>query len=200
MTRVEKDFIGSLEIPKDALYGIHSLRAYQNFPITKRGMDQMFIKNIALVKKASAITNKENKDLSEEKGNAIIKACEQIVEGKHLDQFIVDLIQGGAVTGANSNANEVIANLAIIELGGKPGDYQLVSPLDDVNMHQSTNDVIPTAARITVMDKAKVLIDTLKYLKEELDVKAKEFEGIYRLGRTQLQDAVPMKASRSFEA
>lgn len=200
MKRKEKDYIGTLGIPKDALYGIHSLRANKNFPITKRGMDPMFIKNIALVKKACAITNKKNKDMSAKKANAIIKACDKIINGKHLDAFIVDLIQGGAGTSANMNANEVIANLAIKELGGNPGQYEIVSPLDDVNMHQSTNDVIPSAARLTVMDKAKVLIESLKYLKEELDNKVKEYEKIYRLGRTQLQDAVPMKASRSFEA
>lgn len=200
MDRIEKDFIGTLSLKEDALYGIHSLRASLNFPITKRGLDPMLIKNIALVKKACAIVNGENEDLSKEKAAAIVRACDEIISGKHLDSFIVDLIQGGAGTSANMNANEVIANLAIIKLGGKPGEYEKVNPLDDVNLHQSTNDVIPTAARLTVLDKSKVLIETLKYLKEELDKKAKQYEGIYRLGRTQLQDAVPMKASRSFEA
>ena len=200
MARIEKDLLGTLEIDDDVLYGIHSLRANHNFPITKRGLDPLFIKNIALVKKACAMVNKENKDLSDEKAEAIIKACDQIIAGEHLDAFIVDLIQGGAGTSANMNANEVIANLAIKHLGGKPGQYEIVNPIDDVNMHQSTNDVIPTAARLTVMDKAKHLIDTLGYLKEELDKKAKQYENVYRLGRTQLQDAVPMKASRSFEA
>ena len=199
MKRTEKDFLGELELPENALYGIHSLRANQNFPITKRGMDPLFIKNIAMVKKASAVINKENHDLSDEKGDAIIAACDEIIAGNHLDSFIVDLIQGGAGTSANMNANEVIANLAILQLGGKPGQYELVSPLDDVNMHQSTNDVIPTSARLTVMDKCKDLIDTLQYLREELDKKGRQYEGVYRLGRTQLQDAVPMKASRSFE-
>ena len=200
MDRIEKDYVGTLNIPEDALYGIHSLRANHNFPITKRGMDPLFIRNIALVKKACATVNRDNNDLEEEKADAIIKACDEIIAGKHLDSFIVDLIQGGAGTSANMNANEVIANLAIIELGGKPGEYDKVNPLDDVNLHQSTNDVIPTAARLTVLDKAKVLIDTLNYLKQELDNKAKQYENVYRLGRTQLQDAVPMKASRSFEA
>ena len=200
MARIEKDLLGTLEIDDDVLYGIHSLRANHNFPITKRGLDPLFIKNIALVKKACAMVNKENKDLGDEKADAIIKACDQIIAGEHLDAFIVDLIQGGAGTSANMNANEVIANLAIKHLGGKPGQYEIVNPIDDVNMHQSTNDVIPTAARLTVMDKAKHLIDTLGYLKEELDKKAKQYENVYRLGRTQLQDAVPMKASRSFEA
>ena len=200
MKRIEKDFLGTLEIDEDALYGIHSLRANLNFPITKRGMDPLFIRNMALVKKTSALTNKENKDLEEKKADAIISACQEIIEGKHLDSFIVDLIQGGAGTSANMNTNEVIANLAILKLGGKPGQYEIVSPLDHVNMHQSTNDVVPTAARLTVMDKSKDLIGALSHLKEELDKKALQYKDFYRLGRTQLQDAVPMKASRSFEA
>ena len=200
MSRIEKDLIGTVEIEDDALYGIHSYRARENFPITKRGMDPAFIRNIALVKKAAATVNKENNDFDSEKAAAIIKACDKVMNGEHLDSFIVDLIQGGAGTSANMNANEVIANLAIIELGGKAGQYEIVDPLDDVNLHQSTNDVIPTAARLTVMDKAKDLIGALKYLKEELDRKAAEYENLYRLGRTQLQDAVPMRASRSFEA
>ena len=200
MSRIEKDLIGTVEIEDDALYGIHSYRARENFPITKRGMDPAFIRNIALVKKAAATVNKENNDFDSEKAAAIIKACDKVMNGEHLDSFIVDLIQGGAGTSANMNANEVIVNLAIIELGGKAGQYEIVDPLDDVNLHQSTNDVIPTAARLTVMDKAKDLIGALKYLKEELDRKAAEYENLYRLGRTQLQDAVPMRASRSFEA
>ncbi len=200
MSRIEKDLIGTVEIEDDALYGIHSYRARENFPITKRGMDPAFIRNIALVKKAAATVNKENNDFDSEKAAAIIKACDKVMNGEHLDSFIVDLIQGGAGTSANMNANEVIANLAIIELGGKAGQYEMVDPLDDVNLHQSTNDVIPTAARLTVMDKAKDLIRALQYLKKELDKKAVEYENLYRLGRTQLQDAVPMRASRSFEA
>ena len=200
MSRIEKDLIGTVEIEDDALYGIHSYRARENFPITKRGMDPAFIRNIALVKKAAATVNKENNDFDSEKADAIIKACDKVMNGEHLDSFIVDLIQGGAGTSANMNANEVIANLAIIELGGKAGQYEMVDPLDDVNLHQSTNDVIPTAARLTVMDKAKDLIGALQYLKKELDKKAVEYENLYRLGRTQLQDAVPMRASRSFEA
>jgi len=200
MKRIEHDLIGEMEIDENALYGIHSLRANLNFPITKRGLDPLFIKNIVLVKKACALVNKENYDLDSKKADAIIEACDEIIDGKHLDHFIVDLIQGGAGTSANMNANEVIANLAITKLGYKKGQYEIVSPLDDVNMHQSTNDVIPSAARLTVMDKTRVLLDSLNYLKEELDNKAKQYENIYKIGRTQLQDAVPMKVSKSFTA
>ena len=200
MKRTEKDYLGTMEIDKDALYGIHSLRANSNFPITKRGLDPLFIRNIALVKKACAAVNMENGDLEKGKAEAIVSSCDEIISGEHIDSFIVDLIQGGAGTSANMNANEVIANLSILKLKGEAGDYSIVSPLDDVNMHQSTNDVIPTAARLTVMDKAKALIETLKYLKDELDKKAREYENVYRIGRTQMQDAVPMKAGRSFKA
>lgn len=200
MKRVEHDLIGELEIDEDALYGIHSLRADMNFPITKRGLDHQFIRNIVLIKKACALVNKENNDLDTRKADAIIEACDEIIAGNHLDHFIVDLIQGGAGTSANMNANEVIANLAITKLGHKKGQYEIVSPLDDVNMHQSTNDVIPTAARLTVLDKTRDLLDTLQYLKEELDNKARQYENVYKIGRTQLQDAVPMKAGSSFGA
>ena len=200
MDRIEKDSIGELNIPENALYGIHSLRANLNFPITKRGMDSTFIKNIVLVKKACAIVNGNSNDLKQEKVKAMIEACDEIIAGKYQDEFIVDLIQGGAGTSANMNANEVIANVAIMKLGGKPGQYDLVSPLDEVNMHQSTNDVIPTAARLTVMDKSKVLLATLGDLKNELDKKAEQFKNVNKIGRTQLQDAVPMKAGQNFKA
>lgn len=198
--RTEKDSLGEVKIEKDALYGIHSIRASQNFPLTKRGMDPSFIRNLARVKKAAALVNGRNGDLEKEKAEAIVEACDEVIEGKHLDSFIVDLIQGGAGTSANMNCNEVIANLAILKLGGQPGDYTLVHPIDDVNKHQSTNDVIPSAAKITVIEKTKVLLDTLSYLSDALHEKAKEYEDVDRIGRTQLQDAVPMKVSQEFEA
>lgn len=187
-------------IDDDALYGIQSLRAKENFPIVKRGMDELFIANICKVKKAAAIVNRDSGALSKEKGDAIIKACDKVIEGGYYDEFIVDLLQGGAGTSANMNANEVIANLAIIELGGRPGDYKLVHPIDDVNMHQSTNDVIPTAARITVLDKSITLLETLEYLRDALLEKAEEYKDVNKIGRTQLQDAVPMKAGQEFKS
>lgn len=200
MSRIEKDLLGEVLIDDDALYGIQSLRAKENFPIVKRGMDELFIANICKVKKAAAIVNRDSGALSKEKGDAIIKACDKIIEGDYYDEFIVDLLQGGAGTSANMNANEVIANLAIIELGGRPGDYKLVHPIDDVNMHQSTNDVIPTAARITVLDKSITLLETLEYLRDALLEKAEEYKDVNKIGRTQLQDAVPMKAGQEFKS
>ena len=200
MSRTEKDMLGEVLIDDDALYGIQSLRAKENFPIVKRGMDEQFIRNICRVKKAAATVNREGGDLDKTKADAIIKACDLIIEKDYFKEFIVDLLQGGAGTSANMNANEVIANLAIIELGGKPGDYKLVHPIDDVNKHQSTNDVIPTAARMTVIDKCSTLLKTLDYLRENLLIKAEEFKDIKKIGRTQLQDAVPMKVGKQFKA
>ena len=200
MSRTEKDMLGEVLIDDDALYGIQSLRAKENFPIVKRGMDEQFIRNICRVKKAAATVNREGGDLDKTKADAIIKACDLIIEKDYFKEFIVDLLQGGAGTSANMNANEVIANLAIIELGGKPGDYKLVHPIDDVNKHQSTNDVIPTAARMTVIDKCSTLLKTLAYLRENLLIKAEEFKDIKKIGRTQLQDAVPMKVGKQFRA
>ena len=200
MSRIEKDLLGEVLIDDDALYGIQSLRAKENFPIVKRGMDELFIANICKVKKAAAIVNRDSGALSKEKGDAIIKACDKVIEGGYYEEFIVDLLQGGAGTSANMNANEVIANLAIIELGGRPGDYKLVHPIDDVNMHQSTNDVIPTAARITVLDKSITLLETLEYLRDALLEKAEEYKDVNKIGRTQLQDAVPMKAGQEFKS
>ena len=200
MSRIEKDLLGEVLIDDDALYGIQSLRAKENFPIVKRGMDELFIANICKVKKAAAIVNRDSGALSKEKGDAIIRACDKVIEGGFYEEFIVDLLQGGAGTSANMNANEVIANLAIIELGGKPGDYKLVHPIDDVNMHQSTNDVIPTAARITVLDKSITLLETLEYLRDALLEKAEEYKDVNKIGRTQLQDAVPMKAGQEFKS
>ncbi len=200
MSRIEKDLLGEVKIDEKALYGINSCRARENFPIVNRGMDEQFIRNICKVKKAAAIVNKEGGHLSKEKGEAIIKACDRVIEEDHFKEFIVDLLQGGAGTSANMNANEVIANLAIIELGGKPGDYELVHPIDDVNMHQSTNDVIPTAARITVIDKVEQLLESLEHLKKALLEKAEEFKDINKIARTQLQDAVPMKVGQEYRS
>lgn len=200
MLRKETDSLGEVFLDKDILYGIHTYRAKENFPITKRGLDPLFIKNLARVKKAAALINGKSNNLTKEKADAIIKACDEIIDGNHLNAFVVDLIQGGAGTSANMNANEVIANLAIINLGGKPGQYDIVHPIDDVNMHQSTNDVIPTAARITTIDKTNILLDTLQYLVNHLQQKAIQYKDLDRVGRTQLQDAVPMKVSQQFNA
>ncbi len=198
--RLESDSVGSLEIDENAYYGIQSYRAKQNFYITGVKMHDEFIKNIALIKKAAVIVNKNAKLIDENKANAIICACNEILDGKYQDQFIVDAIQGGAGTSANMNVNEVVANVAIEKLGGKKGDYSIVHPNDDVNMEQSTNDVIPTAGKLTVLKLSKKLLEELNLLKASLTNKASEFDNILKMGRTQLQDAVPMRLGQSFEA
>jgi len=198
--RIEKDGLGEVCIPKDALYGIHSKRASENFPITHTNLDTDFISAIAQVKKAAAQANRESGNLTPEKADAIILACNAIISGKYHNAFIVDPLQGGAGTSSNMNANEVIANIALLHLGKKPGDYHFIHPIDHVNMHQSTNDVIPTAGRLTVIKKAMHLISSLRTLTASLDQKAAEFDNILCVGRTQLQDAVPMKAGQTFSA
>ncbi len=199
-TRLESDSVGTLEIDAEAYYGIQSFRAKNNFYITNVKVNDEFVKNIALIKKAAAIVNKNARLISDEKADAIIFACNEILDGKYQDQFIVDAIQGGAGTSANMNVNEVVANIAIEKLGGQKGDYSIVHPNDDVNMEQSTNDVIPTAGKLTVIKLCRYLLEQLDLLKVSLTNKAQEFDNILKMGRTQLQDAVPMRLGQSFEA
>lgn len=198
--RLESDSIGTMEVPKDAYYGVQALRAKQNFQITGQKLHPVFIQNLAKVKKAAAITNEEAGKLASDKAEAIVKACDEVINGALYDEFIVDAIQGGAGTSANMNMNEVIANRAIELLGGQKGDYSIIHPNDHVNMSQSTNDVIPTAGKLTVLD---LLVPLEKWLGELYDVlsgKANEFDGILKMGRTQLQDAVPMRLGQTFHA
>lgn len=199
-TRVEADSIGSMTLPEDVYYGVQAQRARQNFPITGKRLHPLFVCNLARVKKAAAITNREAGELDGERAEAIILACDEILEGKFADQFIVDPIQGGAGTSANMNANEVIANRAIELLGGKKGDYAIVHPNDHVNKAQSTNDVIPTAGKLTVLDLVPGVLKELEKLHETLTEKSREFAHVLKMGRTQMQDAVPMTLGQSFHA
>lgn len=197
-TRLEQDSIGSLEVPAGAYYGVQSLRARRNFPITGRPMHPVFIRNLALVKKAAAITNRAAGKLEPEKAGAIVAACEEVMAGGLADQFVVDDIQGGAGTSANMNMNEVLANRAGELLGDPLGSYALVHPNDHVNMSQSTNDVIPTAGKLTVLDLLGTLQQSLAALRAELDRKSVEFDDVLKMGRTQLEDAVPMRLGQTF--
>ena len=199
-TRTEADSIGVMEVPADAYYGVQALRAKENFPITHQQLHPEFIKSMAKLKKAAAITNRDAGLLPLNIASAIMKACDDLIAGKYTDSFIVDAIQGGAGTSANMNANEVIANRAIEILGGTKGDYAVVHPNDHVNMAQSTNDIIPSAGKITAI---ALLTDTIKELERLYDAlmdKAEEFDPILKMGRTQLQDAVPMRLGQSFHA
>ncbi len=198
--RVEVDFIGEKQIDVEAYYGIQTLRAVENFPITGYPIHSELIRSMAMVKKAAALANKETGVLSAELTNAIVQAAEEIMEGKLHDQFLVDPIQGGAGTSLNMNANEVIANRALELLGRKKGDYAFVSPNSHVNMSQSTNDAFPTAIRITTLVLLDKLLHTMTLLCEEFRRKAIEFDHVIKMGRTHLQDAVPIRLGQEFEA
>lgn len=197
---MEHDSIGALNVPAEAYYGVQSMHAATNFQITHSLLHPVLIDSIVMVKKAAAITNKKSGKLDQQIAQAIIKACDEILDGNLRDQFIVDAIQGGAGTSANMNANEVIANRAIEIFGGTKGDYSIVHPNDHVNMSQSTNDVIPTAGKITVLKLLPQTIKELEKLEKAMEEKEAEFDDILKMGRTQLQDAVPMRLGQSFGA
>lgn len=198
--RVEKDFLGSKEVPIDAYYGIQTLRAVENFPITGYRIHEELIRAMATVKKAAAVANMEIRQLNPRIGNAVVQAAQEIIDGKWHDQFIVDPIQGGAGTSINMNANEVIANRAIELLGGTKGDYFAVSPNTHVNMAQSTNDAFPTAIHIATLSQIEKLLATMEQLLEAFRNKAVQFDGIIKMGRTHLQDGVPIRLGQEFEA
>ena len=198
--RIEHDSIGTKEVPAEAYYGIQTLRAYENFYITGLKMHPELINSVAQIKKAAAITNFEVGELDKKRTDAIVKACDEIISGKLHDQFIVDPIQGGAGTSLNMNANEVIANRAIEILGGKKGDYAIVNPNDHVNFGQSTNDVFPSCGKMAALKLLSNAQAQLIRLEEALEQKSVEFDSVIKMGRTQLQDAVPIRLGQEFRA
>lgn len=200
MSRLESDSIGEKQVPKEAYYGVQTLRAAENFKITGYRIHPEFINALAKIKKASALTNMKVELLDLKIGNSIVKACDEILQGMFHDEFITDPIQGGAGTSMNMNANEVIANRAIEILGGEKGSYNIVHPNDHVNMGQSTNDVIPTAGKITTIILLEKAISKLEELYNALKEKAEEFDDVIKMGRTQLQDAVPIRLGQEFKA
>jgi len=199
-TRTEHDLLGDFSVPANAYWGVHTQRALDNFDIsrTKIGMHQKLVGALAAVKEAAALANQELGQLDAEKAQAIAAACRRIRKGELHDQFVVDNIQGGAGTSTNMNANEVIANLALEILGHDKGDYRFVHPLNDVNHSQSTNDVYPTAAKIALIWALRRLADAMEHLATIYDAKAAEFADVLKIGRTQLQDAVPMTLGQEF--
>ena len=197
--REEHDSIGVVSLPENAYYGVQSLRAKENFPMTGRLMHPYMIDALVLIKKAAAIANQRAGSLKPEIASAIIRACDEILSGKMRDQFIVDPIQGGAGTSANMNANEVVANRACEIMGGKKGDGT-VHPNDHVNMAQSTNDVFPSAGKLAALRMTEALLASLDRLIAAFDRKARENAQVLKLGRTQLQDAVPMYLGQEFKA
>lgn len=199
-TRQEHDSIGYKDIPANVYYGIQTQRAAENFSITGLNMHSEIINSIVQIKKAAAITNYEVGKLDKKRADAIVGACDEILSGKLHDQFIVDPIQGGAGTSLNMNANEVIANRAIELLGGEKGDYSLVNPNDHVNYGQSTNDVFPSCGRVTALKLLNRAASELERLYQALSEKAGEFDPVIKMGRTQMQDAVPIRLGQEFRA
>lgn len=198
--RVESDSIGTMEVPENAYYGIQSLRGMKNFQVTGYKVSKTFIKALAYVKKAAAMANKDAGTLSEDVATAIMKAADEVIEGKFDAEFITDVIQGGAGTSMNMNINEVLANRGNELLGGQLGVYDKVHPNDHVNFGQSTNDVVPTAGKLTIQFMTKDLLDSLRRLDSVLELKAKEFDHIIKMGRTHLQDAIPIRLGQEFRA
>ncbi len=200
--RVEKDLLGTLEVPADAYYGIQTLRALHNFRLTGVPLSHYpkLVIGLAMVKQAAADANRSLGHLSAAKHTAISTACARIIQGEFHEQFVVDMIQGGAGTSTNMNANEVIANIALEAMGHDKGEYQYLHPNNDVNMAQSTNDAYPTAIRVGLLLGHDSLLNALDKLIQALAAKGLEFAHVLKMGRTQLQDAVPMTLGQEFRA
>lgn len=200
--RTETDLIGEMQIPADALYGIQTARAQENFRISDVQLNHFptLVNALAMVKKAAALANFQTGALDESRTKLIASACEQVLKGRYHDQFVVDMVQGGAGTSTNMNANEVIANIALHWAGHDFGDYAHVHPNDHVNLSQSTNDVYPTAIRLAALQMVDPLIKAQRELAKSFHTKATEFAEVRKVGRTQLQDAVPMTLGQEFES
>ena len=199
-TRREIDSLGERLIPKDAYYGIQTLRAIENFPVSGIKEPAEFIKAYVLIKKAAATANMQLGCLDQEKGKAIITACDEVFSGKLLDQFVVDVFQAGAGTSFNMNVNEVLANRALEILGKQRGDYKTVSPNDHVNMGQSTNDTFPTALHVSTVIALQPLLTALDDLAQAFEILGSKYADVLKSGRTHLQDAVPLTIGQEFAA
>lgn len=198
--RKEHDFLGTMNVPDDVYYGVQTMRAVKNFHITGERLDPDFIKALATVKKAAALANMETGRLNAIVGKALTRAADEIIDGQWLDQFPVDPIQGGAGTSINMNMNEVLCNRALEILGKPKGRYDIISPNNHANMAQSTNDVFPTSIKVCLAAKGKALASTLRTLEFWLDEKADEFRDVLKMGRTHLQDAVPITLGQEMAA
>jgi len=196
--RFEKDYLGGMEIPENVLWGIHTARAIDNFRISGEPVNPRLLKAMILVKKACAISNSELGYLPEDIGNFIVSACDKLIESDFIDHFPIDALQGGAGTSTNMNLNEVIANLALEEAGYEKGRYDIIDPILHVNLHQSTNDVYPTALKTSIILGLRELSQEIASLQGALQAKEKEFSEILTIGRTELQDAVPMTLGAQF--
>lgn len=201
-SRIESDFLGAVTLPADVLYGAQTARALENFPISgiPIGHFRPFVRALALVKLAALEANSELALIDERKAGAIRSACRRVADGEAIEAFPIDVFQGGAGTSTNMNMNEVLANLALQELGQAPGGYEHIHPNNDVNLSQSTNDVYPTAVRLAVLSASRELRAALDRLAAAFEAKGVDFGGVLKLGRTQLQDAVPMTLGQEFGA
>ena len=198
--RIERDSLGEIEVPKQALYGCQTMRATRNFPITHIKTHKQMIHSLGMIKKACALANHECGHLDDDRCKYIVQACDEVIAGKLDEWFITDVIQGGAGTSTNMNANEVIANRAAQLAGKEIGEYDYIHPNDHVNFGQSTNDVFPTAGKLTALFLVENLIEELMLLQETLLDKSIEFNDVIKLGRTHLQDAVPIRMGQEFHA
>src|SRR5216117_1755489 len=199
-TRIERDPLGELPVPEDALFGIQTERARRNFPISHLAPLAPFVDAVIWIKRAAALTHKQTKRLDSKLADAIVGAADEILAGAHRDQFVVDPYQAGAGTSHNMNVNEVLANRANELLGAKRGEYKPVHPNDHVNMAQSTNDTIPTNIRLACLSRLEPLVNAFTQLRDVLASKGREFDDIVKAGRTHLQDAMPIRLGQEFAA
>jgi len=199
-TRIEKDPLGELPVPAEALYGIQTVRAARNFPISGLRAHPAFVNATVWIKRSAALTHKETGRLDARRADAIVKAADEILAGQHREHFIVDVYQAGAGTSHNMNANEVLANRGNEILGGKRGEYKPLHPNDHVNMAQSTNDVIPTAIRLAALSQLDALLEAFGGLRDAFAGKGREFDDVIKSGRTHLQDAMPIRLGQEFAA
>src|SRR6185312_5049325 len=199
-TRAEKDPLGELSVPESALYGVQTVRAMQNFPISGLRPLAMFVDAVVWIKRSAALTHKETGRLDGRLADAIVAAADEVLSGKHMDQFVVDPYQAGAGTSHNMNVNEVLANRANELLGGNRGEYKPVHPNDHVNMAQSTNDTIPTNIRLACLSQLAGFTQAFENLRDAFAAKGREFDDIVKAGRTHLQDAMPIRLGQEFTA
>lgn len=201
-TRKEHDFIGELEIPDNVYYGVQTFRAVDNFQMTGRKLRDypFFVKAFAQIKKAAVLANKEVGVIDADKADALAKAADRLIAGEFADQFVVDMIQGGAGTSTNMNVNEVLTNIALESMGHKKGEYQYLHPNDHTNLGQSTNDTYPSSIKVATWTKLGDLIKAMENLKKELEKKGKDFKDYIKMGRTELEDAVPTTLGNTFNA
>ncbi|MBX7490246.1 aspartate ammonia-lyase [Helicobacter turcicus] len=201
-TRKEHDFIGELEISDDVYYGVQTFRALENFQMSGRKLKDypFFVKAFAQIKKAAILANKEVGVLDADKADVLVKACDRLIAGEFIEQFVVDMIQGGAGTSTNMNVNEVLTNIALESMGHKKGEYQYLHPNDHTNLGQSTNDTYPSSIKVATYTKLGDLLKAMEELKSELEIKAEEYKDMIKMGRTELEDAVPTTLGNTFNA